>query len=178
MNKKNLFIAALLPVMFAACKSKEAAPPPQVRTLPVIAIPQRDVTAYNRYPASIQGRNNNEVRAKISGYIKEVLVDEGQTVSRGQVLFRLETNMLSETAGAARSGIAASQASVQAAQAEVNAAQVEVNKLIPLVEKKIISDVQLQTARAGLMSAQSRLSQARAGLAQSKATYNLSLIHI
>ncbi len=76
------------------------------------------------------------------GYITQVLVDEGEKVSKGQTLFKLETEALSQDAGAAR--------------ANVNAAQVEVDKLKPLVEKGIISPVQLETAKA-------RLEQAKAG---------------
>ena len=179
MNNKYFLVLAIFMLALQACNKKQQAPPPQqARPYPVIVVPERDITAYNRYPASIQGRNNNDVRAKISGYIKEVLVDEGQAVSRGQVLFRLETNMLSENASAARSGITAAQANVQAAQAGVNAAQVEVDKLLPLVEKNIISDVQLQTARANLASAQGRLSQARAALTQARANYNSAAANV
>ena len=77
--------------------------------------------------------------------ILPVLVDEGQYVTKGQPLFRLETNILNENAATSKAGGAAA-SSVAAAQASVNAAQVEVNKLKPLVQKNIISNVQLQTA--------------------------------
>lgn len=110
---------------------------------PVIEVPVRTVTGFTSYPASIEGIVNSAVRAKVPGYITDVLVDEGEEVRRGQTLFRLETETLSQDAGAAR--------------ANVNAAQVEVNKLEPLVEQDIISPVQLETARA-------RLEQARASL--------------
>ena len=111
------------------------------------------------------------MRAKIQGYITQVLVDEGQYVTAGQPLFRLETNMLTENADAAKSGISAAQANVQASKAAVNAAQVEVNKLKPLVEKNIISNVQLQTAIANLAKAQAQLSQAIASQQQASANY-------
>jgi membrane fusion protein (multidrug efflux system) len=80
----------------------------------------------------------------VAGYITAVLVDEGEKVRKGQTLFKLETQALTQDAGAA--------------QANVNAAQVEVDKLKPLVEKGIISAVQLETAQARL--------------AQAKANYN------
>lgn len=168
---KQCFTYIMLVTLLVSCGNKnthQAAPP---RAYPVVAVVKKDVVAYQYYPVKIQGVNNNDVRAKISGYIKEMYVDEGQRVKRGQPLFRLETNVLSQTADAARSGIQAASANVQAAKASVNAAQVEVDKLVPLVEKKIISDVQLQTARANLMVAQSQLQQAQAGYAQAKANY-------
>ena len=107
----------------------------------VTTIPQETVTGYTTYSTRIEGVNNSEVRAKISGYITEVLVDEGQKVKKGQTLFRLETQSLSQDAAGAK--------------ANVNAAQVEVDKLKPLVEKNIISEVQLETAKAKLMQAES-----------------------
>lgn len=108
---------------------------------PVTTIPTKTVTAYTTYPTSIEGIVNSEVRAKISGYITEVLVDEGQKVRKGQVLFKLETQSLNQDAAAA--------------EANVNAAQVGVDKLKPLVEKDIISNVQLETAKAELQQTKS-----------------------
>jgi membrane fusion protein (multidrug efflux system) len=68
------------------------------------------------------------------------LVDEGEKVSKGQPLFRLETASLSEDA--------------QAAKANVEAAQVGVDQLKPLVKQNIISNIQLETAKAKLAQAQ------------------------
>ncbi len=150
MKKKNLintlpvFLGILL--LFASCgddknAQQHAMAAQQAPTLPVVTIPTKTVTAYTTYPASIEGIVNSQVQAKISGYITDVLVDEGQKVKKGQTLFRLETQTLSQDAAAAR--------------ANVNAAQVEVDKLKPLVEKNIISNVQLETAKAKLQQAKS-----------------------
>ena len=138
----------LLGGMLVSCSEESAAPPaaPPAGPVPfaVTTLPTQTVTSFVEYPARIEGIVNSEVRAKISGYVTEVLVDEGQLVRRGQLLFRLETATLNQDAAAAR--------------ANVNAAQVEVDKLKPLVEKNIISEVQLETAEARLLQAQSGLS--------------------
>lgn len=132
-------------LFFAACGGENNNQSPygqqQAMPYPVITIPSETVTAYVSYPTSLEGVINSEVRAKASGFITRVLVDEGEKVRKGQTLFTLETQSLSEDAAAA--------------QANVNAAQVEVNKLIPLVEKNIISNVQLETAKAKLAQAKS-----------------------
>lgn len=162
----------LLPLAFYACKkdnTQQALPP---TAIPVITVEQRTVESFTAFPVSIEGKVNNQVRAKISGYITKVYVDEGQMVSKGQPLFQLETNVLAQNANAARSGVNAAQASISAAEASVTSAQVEVNKLIPLVEKKIISNVQLESAKANLLQAQGQLEQAKAAYQQSKS--NLS----
>ncbi len=127
-----------------------AVPAKQIPSFSVTEIPTKTVTAYTTYPASIEGIVNSEVRAKVSGYITNVLVDEGQKVRRGQTLFKLETQSLNQDAAAA--------------EANVNAAQVEVNKLKPLVEQNIISEVQLQTAKAKLQQARSNYSSINANI--------------
>ena len=169
MNNKLLMLAFASFFVLSCKKEEEKKDGP--KPYPVVSVETKNVTGYDEYPASIKGVVNNDVRAKIQGYITQVLVDEGQYVTAGQPLFRLETNMLTENAYAAKSGISAAQANVQASKAAVNAAQVEVNKLKPLVEKNIISNIQLQTAIANLAKAQAQLSQAIASQQQASANY-------
>ncbi|MFH4966606.1 efflux RND transporter periplasmic adaptor subunit [Gaetbulibacter sp. M240] len=119
-------------------------------SFPVAVLQAKTITGFESYPTNIEGIVNSAVRAKVSGYVKQVLVDEGQYVRQGQLLFKLETQTLSQDADAAR--------------ARINAAKVEVDKLIPLVEQNIISSVQLETAKANL--------------AQAKANYNSIVANI
>src|SRR5690554_5522899 len=145
------FIVSLF--LLASCQDKQQGQQQQgqqAMPYPVVEVPLKTVTGYTSYPTSIEGTINSAVRAKVSGYITAVLVDEGQQVKKGQTLFRIETQSLSQDAGAA--------------QANINVAQVEVDKLKPLVEKNIISSVQLSTAEARL--------------AQAKANYNSIVANI
>lgn len=169
MNSK-LVILSIAALSLTACK-KEAPKQDGAKPYPVVNVELKNIVGYQTFPATIQGRVNNDVRAKIQGYITQVLVDEGQYVTKGQALFRLETNILSENAAASKAGIGAAESTIAAAQASVNAAQVEVNKLKPLVQKNIISNVQLQTAQANLAQAQAQLQQANAAKRQAVANY-------
>lgn len=147
-NRHLPFIFSLgLLVLFSSCGNKQDAPqapqgPPP--SFPTTQLQQKTVTGFTEYPTTLEGIVNSDVRAKTSGYIQKVLVDEGQKVRKGQVLFQLETQSLSQDAGAAK--------------ARINVAQVEVDKLIPLVEKNIISPVQLETAKANLAQAKANYS--------------------
>lgn len=134
---------SIFALLLVSCNDKQQQAPQQQQAMPfaVTAVPQKNVTGFIKYPTTIEGTINSDVRAKVSGYIQKVLVDEGQKVRKGQALFKLETQSLSQDA--------------EAAKANVNAAQVEVNKLKPLVEKNIISSVQLETAKAKLLQAKS-----------------------
>lgn len=143
-------ILASVFLLISCGNDKKANVPQGPKPFPVVAIPTKTVTSYDTYPTSIEGVVNSEVRAKIAGYITDVLVDEGEQVKKGQLLFRLETQSLSQDAAAAK--------------ANVNAAQVEVDKLQPLVEKNIISNVQLETAKAKLQQAKSSYNSINANI--------------
>ncbi len=137
----------LIPVLIAFALLAVSCGPKQQNTrsangpmpLPVVQVPAETITGHTSYPVRITGIVNSDVRAKVSGYITEVLVDEGQRVRKGQMLFRLETQSLSQEANAAK--------------ANVEAAQVGVSQLKPLVEQGIISEVELETAKAKLAQA-------------------------
>ena len=155
LRKMNLLPISLLMsllVGFSSCSSKgengQAQRP--APTLPTIKVKRQNIVSHLDYPATIEGTINSDVRAKVSGYITEVLVDEGAEVKKGQVLFKLETQSLTQDA--------------EAAKARVEAAKVEVEKLKPLVKKEIISPMQLQTAEANLATAKSNLNAINANI--------------
>lgn len=144
MKETTAILVATAALLLSACGGGPGVPtPPPAPHLPVVSLPVLDMTDHAVYPTRLEGKVTSDVRAKVPGYITRVLVAEGQKVRKGQTLFQLETASLSEDA--------------EAAKANVRAAEVEVERLRPLVEKNIVSDVQLQTAKA-------RLAQAEAGL--------------
>jgi membrane fusion protein (multidrug efflux system) len=146
----SIFLPLFALLLLISCNDKPQQVSTQIAEYPVLEIPLKTVTSFTSYPARLEGTTNSDVRAKMSGYITDVLVDEGQAVRKGQLLFRLETQSLSQDA--------------EAAQANVNAVQVEVDRLIPLVEKNIISSVQLETAKARLAQAKSAYNSIRANI--------------
>ena len=166
--KKSIPLIALCAL--CSCQSKNQQHPPRTAEFPVVEVTQKTVTGYDEFPVTIKGINNNDVRAKIQGYIRKVYVDEGQPVSAGTPLFQLETNILNQNADAALAAVTASEAGIEAADAAVKAAEVEVRKLTPLVEKNIIGGVQLETAKANLARAQAAYAQAVAAKSQASST--------
>ena len=120
------------------------------KQLPTIMVGEQRTTSDLAFPVNVEGVVNSPVQAKISGYITQVLVDEGQAVTQGQPMFQLETQTLSQSAASAK--------------AQVEIAQVEVNKIRPLVEKNIVSKVQLETAQANLQRAQAAYNEIAANI--------------
>ena len=136
---------------------KAGIPPPVVKSYEVLEVQPQKFITYTDFPATIQGEQNVEIRPKIDGYIERIYVDEGASVRKGQVLFKISAPQYEQEVRTAR-------ANIQIAQANVNAAEMEVNKVRPLVEKNIISKYELETAEFNLQAKQAALAQARATL--------------
>ena len=141
--KKNSIFALFALLIIASCGKKEEQqmPAPTAAPFPVQTVTLQDAVVYQEYTANLEGQQNVEIRPKVNGFIQKIYVDEGQVVRKGQILFKLETQTLNQDASAAK--------------AMIQAAQVEVDRLKPLVDRKIISNVQLETAKAKLAQAKS-----------------------
>ena len=127
-------------------------PPPQ---LPVITITTSSATAYQEFPASLEGKVNVEIRPQVEGYLEKIYVDEGAYVKAGQLLFKIDPRVYDEQLNNAKSNLLA-------AQANMEKAKVEVDRLTPLVENNVISDVQLKTAKAAYDAAKASVEQSKA----------------
>lgn len=141
MKKFSITSSFIALLVLAGCgKQEQAAQQPSGPVpFPVETVAKQDAVTYQEYTANLEGQQNVEIRPKVNGFIQKIFVDEGQTVKKGQLLFKLETQTLNQDASAAK--------------AAVQAAQVEVDRLKPLVDRKIISSVQLETAKAKLEQA-------------------------
>jgi membrane fusion protein (multidrug efflux system) len=152
MKNRYLLSALTAVIIMTSCGKKDQQAPPAMGPMPfpVQTIAKQDAVIFEEYTANLEGQQNVEIRPKVSGFIQKIYVDEGQTVRKGQVLFKLETQTLNQDAAAAR--------------ANVKAAQVEVDRLKPLVERNIISKVQLETAQARLAQAKAAYSSIAANI--------------
>jgi len=151
--------------LLTACKDKTEqqgwSDTPQEGTFPLLTIQKEKVQIYSTYPATIKGIRDIEIRPKIEGYIESILVDEGQFVKKGQVLFILYAPQYQDENLVA-------QARIKDAQAEVTKAQLHIDKTQPLVKEGIISSYELETATLTLKSKESYLAQAKAEWNKSK----------
>jgi membrane fusion protein (multidrug efflux system) len=141
----------------------------QIQSYPVVALPSQSTTLETDYPATLEGIQNVDVRPKVDGFIEQIYVDEGATVKKAQLLFRINAPQYEQLVRTAN-------ASISSAEADVNAAQLQVNKTKPLVEKDIISKYDLDAAQLTLQSRRAALAQARAELSNAKV--NLSYTRI
>lgn len=134
-----------------------------------IEIKAENTQLEKKYPGAIEGIVNVDIKAQVTGYLDQIYVKEGDYVTAGQSLFRIKGDLYAEQ-------VSNSKAAYEAALATEKNAQIEVNKQRPLVEGKVYSELQLQTAEANLAAAKAQVAQARAALGTSQVNAAFTLI--
>jgi len=138
-------------------------------TLPVIRINCIDTLLHRSYVANINAFRNIELRAKVSGFLENIFVDEGQFVKKGQLLFKLNDAEFKVQLSEAK-------AALSSAQADVKSAEVELERVKTLVDKEIVTNSELELAKVRLAAAKSRVDEAMAK--EEKAEIHLSYTSI
>lgn len=134
-----------------------------------ITLQQGNADVENAFPGTIEGQDNVEIKAQVSGYLEAIYVKEGQYVNKGQALFKIKGDVYNEQ-------VTTSDAALKAALANQANAKLEVEKLKPLVEGKVVSEVQLKTAQSNYNAATAQVAQAKSSLGSSKINANFAVI--
>lgn len=121
------------------------------------------------FPAQIRGRQDISIYPQVNGILKAVLVLEGQTVRKGQVMF-----LIDDTPYAAAADHAS--AAVEMAKANVETAQLELDATKTLFDRGVISEHQYKVHTNNLMMAKANLDEAKAAL--KKADNDLSYTRV
>lgn len=170
--KKNYILASMAIIVLSLSSCKDSSKPQMAnvpKPFPVQSAEKENVTIYTEYAANIEGEQNIEIRPKVDGFVDKIYIDEGSQVKKGQLLFKLSAETLSQQVNAA-------DANIEVAKAQVVSAQVEVDKITPLVEKNIISPIQLQTAQSSLNAAKAQLKATQAAYLNAKENLSYTLI--
>ena len=119
---------------------------------------------------TLQPMTQIDVGSELSGMVEEVLVDFNDTVKRGQVLARLDTQRLEATAVQARGSLASAEARMREAQATVIETGLKNGRCAKLAQKQMCSADDLDASRASLARAEAAVASAKAEVAVAKAT--------
>ena len=128
---------------------------------PVVAVGTSSADMQTVYPASIKGIQDVEIRPKVGGFLVQINVKEGQTVSAGQTLFVIDNETY-------QAQVRQAQATVNTVQQQVNTSQLTYENAKQLHANKVIGDYELQTSQNAYESAKAQLAQAQAALANAK----------
>lgn len=110
MKPLHAIILALLSLSLPACEMQEDQSQPEQKKIIVTNPKAQDVVITQPYVCQIHSQKHIDVRAWQHGYLVDVLIQEGQAVKKGDVLFRInkklaEAKYNAEAAEAARAAI-------------------------------------------------------------------------
>ncbi|MCX6140437.1 MAG: efflux RND transporter periplasmic adaptor subunit [Candidatus Kapabacteria bacterium] len=118
---------------------KEVAGPPPAMPVKVAVVEVRDVPIYSEWVGQTRGGEEVEIRARVEGYLEQVVYNEGTFVKRGQLMYVIDPLQYSANVSVARGHLA---------EAEANLARSsqDVVRYKPLVEQNAISREEYETA--------------------------------
>lgn len=165
----NLILLGATALMFSSCskqQQQQQAGAPEIATM-TVALGNSEVES--SYPAQIKGKTDIDIRPQVTGFITKVHVDEGQRVSKGQVLFTLDQVQF-------QAAVDQASAAVRSAQTAVNTAKLTADTKRQLFEKNIISQYEYQLAQNDLANAQAALAQANSALVNAKKNLSYTVV--
>lgn len=136
---------------------------------PVLEVKTSEYSFTESHSATIEGRQDIELYAQVSGTISQLKVREGQQVRKGQVLFVIDQVPY-------RAALNTARAAVQAAEASVQTARLEYDSKKELFREKVVSQYDLSLAGNNLAVAEASLEQAKT--AEVNAANNLSYTEV
>ena len=155
MLKSTKFLNTLLfssLLLFTACSDektqqiKKEIPPLAVNT---ITVKKEAVPIWKQYTGMTKASSDQDVKARVSGILEEIYFKDGQTVKKGQKLFKIQQSEYIASLNAAKAKKAQDEASLALATADVN-------RYAPLVKEGLAPRAtleQYQAQRAGLIAA-------------------------
>lgn len=164
-------IAALwgMAMIGAACAGNEAkeassAAPESIRIGPesVAVVKEEELRTGPIISGQLSAEREATVRAQVGGSIVQTTLDEGQAVSKGAVLARIEARDLNDAVTSAQVG-------VRSAEAALALAQSEAQRTEALVKGGALATRDLEAAVNAVATAQSQLAAARARLSSAQA---------
>lgn len=158
-------------------RDREAGAPPAWKTA---AVERGTVVETVNTTGTVQALKTVTIGTQVSGVIKELLVDFDTRVTKGQVIARLEPDVLEARLAQESALLAAAEAAVERSQIAIEEAEARERRIARLVQQSLAKQEDLETAgfavrtaRASLRADETRVLQARAsvGLAKTNLDY-------
>ena len=162
-----IFISAALIV--TSCRQNETSRPKSDTYYPTLEIIRSDRVLTTGYSAAISGVQTVEIRPQVSGMITDILIEEGESVRKGQVLFVIDQTPYN-------AAYEISVASVKSAEAALSTAKLIYESNKDLYEQDVVSEFDLMTAQNDLIDAEARLALCKAE--EVNASNNLSYTEV
>ena len=169
MKKLSLLAIAAAATVLVSCGNKGGRPNFGDNEFPVQEVTTVSASMQTTYPATIKGIHDVEIRPKVSGFLVQINVHEGQTVSAGQTLFVIDNATY-------QAAVRQAQAAVNTATAQLNTAKLTYDNAQKLFANNVIGSYELESSKNAYESAQAQLAQAKASLASAQETLSFCYI--
>lgn len=156
MNRYFLPVAAVAAAVFlASCeKPKPPVPPVAVTVTPVV---QHDVMATGQWVGLLDGFQNSNIQAQVTGYLLTQNYKEGSLVKKGDLLFTIDPRPF-------QAALAQAQANYSRAVAQAQLAQITLQRQSELFKTKVISEQQYDTSYQDTQAALANAASAQAAM--------------
>lgn len=170
-KKINLLQLACLAMLFVqSCKNTESETRQSANVeAEIISLQPTTAIIDQSFPASLQGKDNVQLRPQISGYIDKIFVDEGAFVTAGQPLFRINASVYREQKNTAL-------ASLAIAKSQLASAKLELDKYKVLSDNKVVADFQYQKAKTNYESAKASVQQQQTLVASADVNLGFAIV--
>jgi len=158
----GVFLISL--AMLGSCSTKTGVVE-SINEFPVTYVLSKDTVLVQEHVVDVHAVRHVEIRARVSGYLDVIYVDEGQVVKAGQLLFKINDEEY-------RAHVLRARAGLHAANADVQAIELEVERVSMLVDKNVISETELRLAKAKVDIAKAKVEEAQSDLSQANIRYS------
>ena len=152
--KKTVIFLTFCIAMAISCQQKKQEKSAETY-YPVLTVELSDRTLQTKYTATISGVQTVEIRPQVSGMITDILIEEGQSVTKGQVLFVIDQTPY-------KAAYERAVANVMSAEAALSTAKLVLQSNQDLFEQDVVSEFDLMTAKNNLIEAEAKLSLCKA----------------
>ena len=156
----------LLAVPPALAQFGPAGPP----AVGVVTVERRPVTESTEFVGRVEAQNRVDLRARVTGFLQERPFREGQEVTEGQLLFRMERAPFEAEVARARANVASADAELQNANSALARARDLVRSQAGTQVRVEDATAQQRTAQAALLGAQAQLRVAEINLGYTEIT--------
>jgi multidrug efflux pump subunit AcrA (membrane-fusion protein) len=149
-----------------SASAARAAPPVAVEVRPVQKGMIRDIGVFT---GSLVPESQFVVAPKAAGWLKQILVDIGDSVQRNQVIAVLDDEGFTRQVEQARAELQVAKANAENSTSDLDLAKREYERVTALRERQIASAAELDTVASAFSASQAKLKVAQAQVAQREA---------
>jgi HlyD family secretion protein len=142
------------------------------------AVQRRDVESRVTATGTVSALVTVQVGSQVSGRVQEILVDYNSPVKKGQVIARIDPQLLQAAVERSRANLTAARANVQRARVEAENARRQAERAKTLRDQQFIAQAELDTAESAAQVAQAQVTSAEASLAQAQAALNEAEVNL